>query len=219
MIRLAVVDDQYLVRDGLASILGRQDGFEVVATAADGVEAVELVRRTRPDVTLMDVRMPRMDGVEATRQLMADDPPPTRVLMLTTFDEDELVASAIRAGASGFLLKDAPRPQILDAIRAVHEGDLRLAPSITRRLVDRHLRRTPVSPSDDLLTTLTERETDVLRRVARGMSNAEIAGDLYLSESTVKTHVGRLLQKLRLRDRVQLVILAYETGLVDQDSD
>jgi DNA-binding NarL/FixJ family response regulator len=214
VVRVLVADDQELIRDGLASILDHHDGLSVVGTAADGAEAVRLARAERPDVTLMDVRMPGTDGLEATRQLLSDQPPPTRVVVLTTFDEDELVVRALRLGASGFLLKDLPRQQLVDAVRAVAAGDLRLAPAITRRLVDRQLQRRDDPERAAALGRLSERETDVLRLVARGATNAEVAGELFLSESTVKTHVGHLLQKLGVRDRVQLVIFAYDTGLV-----
>jgi DNA-binding NarL/FixJ family response regulator len=214
MIRVLVVDDQELIRDGLASILARQEDLEVVGTAADGAEAVRLVRELRPDVTLMDIRMPGTDGIEATRRLLADGPAPTRVVVLTTFDEDDLVLAALQAGASGFLLKDLPRQQLIDAVHAVHAGDLRLAPTITRRLVERQ-RLADVDPDRmAALQRLSDRETAVLRLIARGSTNAEIAGALYLSESTVKTHVGHLLAKLGVRDRVQLVIFAYDVGLV-----
>lgn len=212
-IRVLVADDQDLIRDGLAAILAGQDDLEVVGTAADGAEAVRAVRELRPDVTLMDIRMPGTDGLEATRQLLADDPPPTRVVVLTTFDEDDLVVQALRLGASGFLLKDLPRQHLVDAIRAVHTGDLRIAPSITRRLVERQLDRRVDPDRASSLDRLTERESAVLRLVAKGLTNTEIAGELFLSESTVKTHLGRLLHKLGVRDRVQLVILAYDCGL------
>lgn len=213
-VRVLIADDQELIRDGLAAILSRPDDLEVVGTAADGAEAVRAVRDLRPDVTLMDIRMPGTDGLEATRQLLADEPPPTRIVMLTTFDEDDLVVSALRLGASGFLLKDLPRQQLVDAIRSVHAGDLRLAPAITRRLVDRQLERRVDPDRARALERLSEREVEVLRLVAKGSTNTEMADELYLSESTVKTHVGHLLQKLEVRDRVQLVILAYDTGLV-----
>lgn len=213
MIRVLVADDQDLIRDGLAAVLGRQEDLEVVATVADGAGAVREARSLRPDVTLMDIRMPGVDGLEATRQLMADTPPPTRVVVLTTFDDDDLVVQALRSGASGFLLKDLPRQQLVDAIRAVHGGDLRLSPTITRRLVERHVRRSPDPGQQKALERLSEREMDVLRLVGKGLSNAEIAAELFLSESTVKTHVGRVLAKAGARDRVHLVILAHDTGL------
>lgn len=213
-IRVVIADDQDLIRDGLAAILDAQEDLEVVGTAGDGAEAIRAVRDLRPDVTLMDVRMPGTDGLEATRQLLADDPPPTRIVVLTTFDEDDLVVQALRLGASGFLLKDLPRQRLVEAIHAVHTGDLRLAPTITRRLVDQRLDRR-VDPQDARsLDRLSERESEVLLLIARGLTNAEISGQLFLSESTVKTHVGRLLQKLGVRDRVQLVIFAYDSGLV-----
>lgn len=212
-IRVVVADDQDLIRDGLASILAGHDDLEVVGTAADGAEAVRTVRELQPDVTLMDIRMPGTDGLEATRQLLDDQPPPTRVVVLTTFDEDDLVVQALRLGASGFLLKDLPRHHLVEAVRAVHEGDLRLAPTITRRLVERRLDARIDHGRAGALDRLSDRETDVLRLVARGLTNAEISGELFLSESTVKTHIGRLLHKLAVRDRVQLVILAYDCGL------
>lgn len=214
MIRLLVADDQELIRDGLVSILDRREDLEVVGSAADGAEAVRLVRDLRPDVTLMDLRMPGTDGLEATRQLLGEACPPTRVVVLTTFDEDDLVVAALRAGASGFLLKDLPRQQLVEAIHAVHAGDLRLAPTITRRLVERQVSHGPDPERARLLARLSERETDVLRLVAKGATNGEIAGELFLSESTVKTHIGHLLGKLAARDRVQLVIFAYDAGLV-----
>jgi DNA-binding NarL/FixJ family response regulator len=214
VIRVLVADDQELIRDGLASVLARQDDIEVVGTAADGAEAVRAARELRPDITLMDIRMPGTGGLDATRQLLGEEPPPTRVVVLTTFDEDDLVVRALRAGASGFLLKDLPRQQLVEAIHAVHAGELRLAPTITRRLVERHLERRTDPDRERTLQRLSERETDVLRLVANGATNTEIAAELYLSESTVKTHVGHLLQKLGVRDRVQLVIVAYDSGLV-----
>ncbi|HET8559666.1 MAG TPA: response regulator transcription factor [Marmoricola sp.] len=214
MISVLIADDQELVRDGLASLLHAQRGIEVVGTAADGAAAVRAARELRPDVTLMDVRMPGTDGIEATRQLMADATPPTRVVVLTTFDEDDLVMKALQAGASGFLLKDLPRQRLVEALHAVTEGDLQLAPSVTQRLVERHLRRAPAPERSAAIDRLSDRETEVLRQVARGATNAEIADELYLSESTVKTHVSRLLAKVGARDRVQLVIAAYDCGLV-----
>ncbi|MDQ4052387.1 MAG: response regulator transcription factor [Actinomycetota bacterium] len=215
-VRLLVADDQDLIREGLATILAAQPDLEVVGAATDGEEAVRLVRELRPDVTLMDIRMPRTDGLQATRQLLVGtEHPPTRVLVLTTFDDDALVLDALRAGASGFLLKDVPRRRLVEAIHAVHAGDLELSPAITRRLVERQLgvRRDPGRAA--ALGRLTEREVEVLRLIARGASNTELAEGLHLSQSTIKTHVGQLLHKLEVRDRVQLVIFAYDVGLVD----
>jgi DNA-binding NarL/FixJ family response regulator len=212
-IRVVVADDQDLIRDGLASILSGHDDLEVVGTAGNGAEAVRVARELLPDVILMDIRMPGTDGLEATRQLLGDEPSPTRVVVLTTFDEDDLVVQALRLGASGFLLKDLPRQHLVDAIRAVHEGDLRLAPTITRRLVERQLEHRVDPTRACALERLSDRETDVLRLVAKGLSNTEISAELFLSESTIKTHIGRLLHKLAVRDRVQLVILAYDSGL------
>lgn len=211
MIRLLVVDDQDLIRDGLAAILDLEEGLEVVGTAGDGAAAVTQARRLRPDVTLMDIRMPGTDGLDATRQLMSQPEPSTRVVVLTTFDDDDSVLTALRYGASGFLLKDLPRAQLVDGIRAVHGGDLRLSPSITRRLVEQRAGR---AADPRLLAGLSEREKEVLTLVARGRTNTEIAAELFLSESTVKSHVGRLLTKVAARDRVQLVITAYDAGLV-----
>ena len=218
MIRLLVVDDQALVRTGFRMILDAEPDLEVVGEAGDGIEAVERFREVRPDVVLMDVRMPRMDGVEATRHLAGPDvADPARVLVLTTFDLDEHVYDALRAGASGFLLKDVPPEDLVAAVRVVAGGDALLAPSITRRLIADFARR-PASPAgpagSPALETLTDREREVLVLMAKGLSNAEIAGSLYLGETTVKTHVGRVLMKLGLRDRVQAVVLAYETGIV-----
>jgi DNA-binding NarL/FixJ family response regulator len=213
MIRVLIADDQDLIRDGLASIIAKQDDINDVATPTGRPHAVRQVRALRPDVTLMDIRMPGTDGLDATRQLLTDQPPPTRVVVLTTFDDDDLVVQALRSGASGYLLKDLPRQQLVDAIRAVHDGDLRLSPSITRRLVDRHAHRAASPEQLQALQRLSHRESEVLRLVARGLSNAEIAAELYLSESTVKTHVGRVLAKVGVRDRVHLVVFAYETGV------
>jgi DNA-binding NarL/FixJ family response regulator len=216
-IRVLVADDQELVRTGFRLILETEDDITVVGQAADGVEAVDLARRHRPDVVLMDVRMPTLDGIEATARLVGPDaspPAPVRVLMLTTFDMDDYVYAALRNGASGFLLKDTPPEDLVRAIRVVAAGDALLAPSVTRRLIEdvSRTRAQPVVPPG--MATLTDREREVLRLVARGLSNAEIAGALVLGETTVKTHVGRVLTKLGLRDRVQVVVLAYESGLV-----
>lgn len=216
-IRVLVADDQELVRTGFGMILQTEDGIEVVAQAADGEQAVELARRHRPDVVLMDVRMPRLDGIEATGRLVgpgADPPLGVNVLMLTTFDLDDYVYAALRNGASGFLLKDTPAEDLVRAIRVVAAGEALLAPSVTRRLVE-ELARLPARPAaPPELASLTDRERQVLGLVARGLSNAEIAAELVLGETTVKTHVGRVLMKLGLRDRVQAVVLAYESGLV-----
>ena len=217
-IRVLVVDDQAMVRAGFRMILETEPSITVVGEAADGAQAVEMVERTRPDVVLMDVRMPRMDGIEATAKItraMAPVPAP-RVLILTTFDLDDHVYAALRAGASGFLLKDAPAEQLIDAIAVIARGDALLAPSVTRLLIDEVARRPPTDPARFApgLASLTDRELAVMRQIARGMSNAEIADELYLGEATVKTHVGRILTKLGLRDRVQAVVVAYESGLV-----
>lgn len=206
-----VVDDQELVRTGLCTVLEHQPGIEVLGDAADGRTAIQEARRLRPDVVLMDVRMPGLDGISATREITATPASP-RVLMLTTFDVDEYVYEALRAGASGFLLKDTRPAQLAEAVRTVAAGDALLAPQITRRLVDRYTAPRPSSPQ--ALTELTERELEVLRLIARGLSNAEIAEALVVSLPTVKTHVGRILMKLELRDRVQAVVLAYQAGLV-----
>jgi DNA-binding NarL/FixJ family response regulator len=215
-IRLLIVDDQELVRTGFRLFLETQDDLEVVGEAGDGEEAIELAHDLRPDVILMDIRMPRMDGVEATARLTASRlKPPPRVLVLTTFDLDEYVFGALRAGAAGFLLKDAPRERLVEAIRVVHAGEALLSPSITRRLVEDFAARTdPLEPSAALLEELTPREREVLVLVARGLSNGEIAKRLVVTEATVKSHVGSLLMKLGLRDRVQAVVFAYEHGIV-----
>jgi DNA-binding NarL/FixJ family response regulator len=214
-IRVVLVDDQALIRIGLAMIVDAQDDMRVVGEAADGHRALEVVAATPCDVVLMDVRMPRLDGVAATRRLLARHPQGPRVLVLTTFDLDEHAFAALRAGASGFLLKDAPAEEVLTAIRAVHAGDAVIAPSTTRRLLD-HVAADLPDPAadDDALAVLTERERAVMVEVAHGATNAEIAGRLFLAEPTVKTYVGRILAKLGLRDRVQIVIRAYESGLV-----
>jgi DNA-binding NarL/FixJ family response regulator len=215
-IRLLIADDQELVRIGFRLFLETQDGFEVVGEAADGEEAVARARELHPDVILMDIRMPRVDGIEAIARLAREQlEPPPRVLVLTTFDLDEYVFGALRAGAAGFLLKDAPREQLIQAIRVVHAGEALLSPSVTRRLVEDYARRgAPVPPPDVVLRDLTPREREVLVLVARGLSNGEVAERLIVSEATVKSHVGSILLKLGLRDRVQAVVLAYESGIV-----
>jgi DNA-binding NarL/FixJ family response regulator len=215
-IRVLVADDQELVRAGFCVILDAAEGISVVGEAANGAEAVAGAAEHRPDVVLMDIRMPGMNGLEATRLITGDGTAAgPRVVMLTTFDLDDYVYEALRAGASGFLLKDAPRHDLIAAVRAAAAGDGMLAPSVTRMLIEAFVRRPPAtSPSPSRLASLTARERDTLLLLARGRSNAEIAGDLFVSEATVKTHIGHLLAKLGLRDRVQAVILAYETGVV-----
>ncbi|MDX6469403.1 MAG: hypothetical protein QOF75_1206 [Gaiellaceae bacterium] len=214
MISVLLADDQALVRGGFQMILDAQDDIAVVGEAGDGAEAVARVRELSPDVVLMDVRMPMLDGIAATKQIVAEGLP-SRVLVLTTFDQDEIVYEAMKAGASGFLLKSAPPARLVDGVRTVAEGDALLAPSVTRRLVEDFVSRPPpgqaVPPE---LDDLTDREQEVLRLIARGLSNGEIAAQLVVSEATVKTHVNRVFGKLRLRDRVQAVVLAYESGLV-----
>jgi len=214
MINIAIADDQELVRSGIRMILEGEPDMQVVGEAADGQQAFELVQRVPVDVLLMDVRMPGEDGIAATRRILAEPGPP-RVLMLTTFDLDEYVYDALSAGASGFLLKDMPGEDIVTAVRQAARGsDSLLAPAVTRRLIQWFAGSRPaVRPSAAGLSTLTHRETDVLRDMARGMSNAEIAAHLFIAETTVKTHVARLLMKLGLRDRVQAVVFAYESGL------
>jgi DNA-binding NarL/FixJ family response regulator len=207
-----VADDQPLVRTGLRMVLSDVEDITIVGEAADGREAIGLAESERPDVVLMDVRMPGVDGIDATRAVTAVEDPP-RVLVLTTFDLDEVVYDALRAGASGFLLKDAPEERLVTAIRVVAEGGSLFAPAVTRRLIEEFGRR-PQPTSPPALATLTEREAEVLRLVARGLSNQEIGAELFVSENTVKTHVARVLMKLGLRDRVQAVVLAYESGLV-----
>jgi DNA-binding NarL/FixJ family response regulator len=215
-VSVLIADDQRLVRTGFRVILASEPGIEVVGEAADGIEAVELARSRRPDVVLMDIRMPRLDGFEATRKVLAMSE--SRVLILTTFDSDEYVYEALRAGASGFLLKDAPADQLITAVRCVAAGDALIDPSVTRRLIARFTQSVrPAAPAPEIAAKLTARELDVLRLIARGLSNTEIAAELVIEESTVKTHVGRVLTKLDLRDRVQAVVLAYETGLVTAD--
>jgi DNA-binding NarL/FixJ family response regulator len=215
-IRVLIADDQALVRAGFRMILEAEPDLEVVGEAADGREAVDQARSLVPDVVLMDVRMPEIDGIEATRRLLDGEAGPTRVVMLTTFDMDEYVYEALRAGASGFLLKDVPPEQLVAGIRAVASGDALLAPSVTRRVIEEFVRRPPdsVRETPPRLADLTARELEVLRLIARGLSNAEIAAELFVSETTVKTHVAHVLMKLGLRDRVQAVVLAYESGLV-----
>ncbi len=212
-----IVDDQELLRRGLAMVIDSQPDLELVAEAGDGAQALELLATRAVDVVVMDVRMPRMDGVSATARIQ-QLPDPPRVLVLTTFDLDEHALGALRAGASGFLLKDAPGEEIVAAIRHVHAGDAIIAPATTRRLVAGLVGRRDVDPAP-VLARLTEREQEVFRELARGASNAEIGARLYLSETTVKTHVGRILMKLRLRDRVQAVVLAYESGVVRPGED
>ena len=212
MIRVLLADDQALVRAGFRMILKAEPGIEVVGEAGDGAEAVARARELAPDVVLMDIRMPVLDGIEATRQVVRDDTSP-RVIVLTTFDLDENVYGALRAGASGFLLKDAPEEQLVSAIRVIATGGSLFAPSVTRRLIEEFSRRTTPTPPPQL-DGLTARELEVLRLVARGLANGEIAAALVVSEHTVKTHVAHLLRKLGLRDRTQAVVAAYESGLV-----
>ena len=214
-IRLVIADDQELVRRGFGALINAEDDLEVVGEAANGLEAIEQAFTTRPDVILMDIRMPALDGIEATRRITADERLQlTKVLVLTTFDLDQYVYDALRAGASGFLLKDTAPQQLLDAIRVVADGDALIAPGITRRLIAEFAARPDPERSDDVLGALTERERDVLIEVARGDTNAEIAARLFISPLTAKTHVSRILTKLNARDRAQLVVIAYETGLV-----
>ena len=215
MIRVLIADDQALVRAGFEVLIDSADDLAVVGTAAHGAEAVELAGATAPDVILMDVRMPVMDGLQATTRILAGPPPAPKVLILTTFDLDEYVFGALRAGASGFLLKDTPPADLLAGIRTVAGGDALLSPSITRHLIEEFVRRPqPGVPVPATLDGLTGREVEVLELVARGLSNAEIAQRLYVSPATAKTHVARLLMKLHARDRAQLIIVAYESGLI-----
>ncbi|MBO1419406.1 response regulator transcription factor [Streptomyces sp. FH025] len=218
-IRVIIVDDQGMVRAGFAALLNAQSDIDVVGDAADGAQALEVTGRTHPDVVLMDVRMPVMDGLEAARRLLDPAVPGAhrpKVLMLTTFDVDDYVYEALRAGASGFLLKDAPPADLIAAVRVVAAGEALLAPSVTRRLIEDFARTRPARRRDPKvrLNGLTPRETEVLELIARGLSNQEIAAKLVLAEQTVKTHIGRILAKLDLRDRAQAVVLAYESGLV-----
>jgi DNA-binding NarL/FixJ family response regulator/class 3 adenylate cyclase len=215
-VRVLIVDDQALVRTGFRMILDAEEDMDVVGEGANGKEAIDEASRLNPDVVLMDVRMPELDGIEATRRLLADGGVDSKVVMLTTFDMDEYVYEALRAGASGFLLKDAPPEQLVDGIRAVCSGDALLAPSVTRRVIEEFVRRPPeaVRTAPPEIEELTPRECEVLKLIARGLSNAEIAKSLVVSETTVKTHVARVLMKMGLRDRVQAVVMAYESGLV-----
>ena len=212
-IEIIIVDDQLLARAGLRMILESQPDLRIVGEGADGVDAINLARRLRPTVAILDVRMPRVDGLAATRRILADVPE-TRILILTTFDLDEYAFEALRAGASGFLLKDAPAEDIVHAVRTVARGDSTLAPALTRRLTE-HFAARPRPDASPALATLTARELEVLRSLAAGGSNADIGARLALSEATVKTHIGRILDKLGVRDRVQAVIYAYESGLVE----
>ncbi|SCG44739.1 response regulator [Micromonospora halophytica] len=214
-VRVVIVDDQALVRAGFRMVLDSQPDLAVVGEAIDGADALRVLARTEADVVVMDVRMPTMDGVEATRRICRDNPGAPRVLVLTTFDTEADAFAALQAGASGFLLKNVPPEELLAAIRVVAAGDSVVAPSITRRLLDRFADRLGPGPAEDpRLARLTEREREILLLVAQGLSNAEIAARVHVAEATVKTHVGRILAKLRLRDRVQAVVLAYESGLV-----
>jgi DNA-binding NarL/FixJ family response regulator len=215
-VRVLLADDQAMVRAGFRMILELEPDMEVVGEAQDGEEAVAAARRTRPDVIVMDVRMPRLDGVAATERVVGELDPPPHVLMVTTFDDDEPVYAALRAGAAGFLLKNAPPEQLVEAVRAVAAGDGLLAPEVTRRVIEEFARRAPAPAVSgaDALGELTERELEVLRLMARGLSNAEIADRLVITPGTAKTHVGRILMKLGLGNRVQAVVLAYECGLV-----
>jgi DNA-binding NarL/FixJ family response regulator len=219
-IKVVVADDQQLLRSGFRVILVNEPDITVVGEAADGRRAVDIVTRTRPDVVLMDIRMPELDGLKAAERILADPELDTAVLMLTTFDRDEYIYEALRIGASGFLLKDAPADRLLDAVRVAAVGDALLAPSVTRRLIEQFAHAVRPAPGDvpEALAQLTARELDVLRLVARGLSNSEIAAELVLGENTIKTHVAHVLGKLGLRDRVQAVVLAYETGLVARES-
>ncbi len=214
-VRIVIADDQQIVRDGFAALLDSQPDFTVVGTASDGEEATRVCRRLHPDVVLMDVRMPGTDGIEATRR-MSEDADPPRVLILTTFDLDEYVYDALRAGASGFLLKDVTAERLFDAVRIIAAGDALLAPNVTRRLISEFARQRPDPAAAIIprLDQLTHRETEILRLLAEGLSNPEIAARLVVTEETVKTHVSRVLRKLGLRDRTQAVITAYETGLI-----
>jgi DNA-binding NarL/FixJ family response regulator len=214
-LRVLIADDQHLVRAGFRLILSEQEGLEVVGEAVDGLEAVALTASLHPDVVLMDIRMPRLDGIEATRRILAAPGNRTNVLILTTFDLDEYVYDALRAGASGFLLKDVPPDQLTAGVRMVSNGDALLAPSVTQRLIEEFTKSRPADPERaDRLASLSPREREVFALMARGRSNREIADELYVGETTVKTHVTRILTKLAVRDRIQAVVLAYELGVV-----
>jgi DNA-binding NarL/FixJ family response regulator len=213
VIRLVVADDQAMVRAGLRMVLEAEADLEVVGEAADGEEAVAVVRRHDPDVVLMDIRMPRLDGIAAAKRLL-ELGSAARILMLTTFNEDDYLYAALRAGTSGFLLKEAPPEQLVDAVRVVAAGDALLAPAVTRRVIEEFARSAPVAARPAELSELTAREVEVLRLLGRGLSNAEIAAELIISDATAKTHVGRILMKLGLRDRAQAVVFAYEAGLI-----
>ena len=215
MIRVLIADDHELMRNGLRAILDAQQDIEVIGEAEHGAQAVENAIRLRPDVVIMDIRMPRLDGIEATRRLAVQAGKAPKVLVLTTFDLDEYVYEALRAGAAGFLLKDTPPRQLAEAVRTIAAGESLLAPAVTKRLIERYVSRPPGDTARrERFAELTERELDVLQLITRGLSNSEIGAKLFLSEATVKTHVTRILSKLGVRDRVQAVVLAYETGLV-----
>jgi DNA-binding NarL/FixJ family response regulator len=213
-VRVAIADDQELVRTGFRAILNSEPDIEVVGEAEDGRRAIEVAREHEPDVVLMDIRMPVLDGLAATRNIVTGPDSKPRVIILTTFDLDEYVYEALRSGASGFMLKDNPADQLITAIRVVAEGEALLAPRITRRLISEFAHRQPPTARPDHLQVLTDRESEVLKLVARGLSNAEISEELYVAETTIRTHVAHILTKLGLRDRVQAVVLAYETGLI-----
>ncbi len=216
MIRVLIADDQALVRGGFRMILDAHPDINVIAEVGDGREAIEATRLQRPDIVLMDIRMPDLDGIEATRRLLAEKVDRPKIMMLTTFDADEYVYQALRAGASGFLLKDVDPPDLVRAVRVVHAGEALLAPAIISRLIQQHVHRPPPGRQrPEALDELTDRELEVLRLLARGLANKEIAAELFLSPATIKTHVARILAKLDLRDRVQAVVLAYETGLLE----
>lgn len=214
-VRVLIVDDQSMIRAGFAALLDAQEGISVVGTADDGLGITDMVRRTQPDVVLMDIRMPKVNGLDAARAIFAMPGDGPKVIMLTTFDADEYVFTALRVGASGFLLKDSPPEELVQAVRVVADGEALLSPKVTRALIaDYATRPQPPAKNSPLLAQLTEREREVMTRVARGRSNTEIADDLFLAEQTVKTHVSRILTKLDLRDRTQMVVAAYESGLV-----